>query len=68
MIFIDKNKIRQNLFPPPGLPMNAIVNYLYYQRPAFSKTEKFLNCEDDNHGGHDLFNISGKQIDIDLYN
>jgi hypothetical protein len=60
------NKIRQKLFIPPDLTMNEIVNYLYYQRSSFSKTEQFLNCEDDvYHGGHDLFNVSDKQIDID---
>jgi hypothetical protein len=61
-------KICQKLFPPLNVGMNEIDNYLYYQRPAFTKSEKFLNCENDMyHGVHDLFNISGNQIDTDEF-
>ena len=42
-----------------------IADYLHYQRPSFSKTEKFLIFEDDDHGGRDLLNIFGQIIDID---
>ena len=65
MIFTNKNTLRHKLFPPSNITVNEIVNYLYYQRPSFSKTETFLFCEDDEHGGPDLFNVSQKQIDID---
>lgn len=64
MIFLDKTTLRQKLFPPQKLSINEIVNYLYYERPEFAKTEKFLNAEDDEHGGHDLLNVSNRQIDI----
>jgi hypothetical protein len=67
IIFIDKNKLQEKLFPPQTLCINDIADYLYYQRPAFSRTENFLNCEDDEHGGRDLFNISHQHIDIDEY-
>ncbi len=42
-----KNIFHQKLFPPLDLTINQIVNYLYYQRSTFSKTERFLCCEDD---------------------
>ncbi|CAF1103327.1 unnamed protein product [Didymodactylos carnosus] len=60
MIFVNKNKLREKLFPPADVTVTEISNYLHYQRPAFSKTEKFLTCEDDEHGGRDLLNVSDK--------
>jgi hypothetical protein len=39
--------LHQKLFPTSDLTINQIVNYLYYQRPIFSKTERFLCCEDE---------------------
>jgi len=64
MLFIDKDKLREKLVPQPNSSLNEMANYLYYQRPVFSKTEQFLNCEDDEHGGRDLFNISQQQVDV----
>ncbi|CAF1269484.1 unnamed protein product [Adineta ricciae] len=65
MIFINKDKLRNKVFPCANTTINEIGNYLYYQRPSFSKTERFLFCEDDEHGGPDLLNVPEKQIDID---
>lgn len=65
MIFIDRNKSREKLFPPTNISINEIANFLHFQRPLFSKTEKFLICEDDEHGGRDLLNISNQILDID---
>lgn len=67
MIFLDKNIVRQKAFPPFNTNINEIANHLYYQRPEFSKSEKFLMCEDDEHGGRDFLNIS-QQIDADEFN
>ncbi|CAF0987245.1 unnamed protein product [Adineta ricciae] len=65
MIFINKDKLRNRVFPCANTTIDEIANYLYYQRPSFSKTEKFLLCEDDEHGGPDLLNVPEKQIAID---
>ncbi len=67
IIFIDKQKLRDKLFPPTTTSINEIVNFLYYQRPMFAKTERFLFCEDNEHGGKDFLNISDKRVDIDKY-
>ncbi|CAF1348954.1 unnamed protein product [Rotaria sordida] len=65
MIFVNKNNIREKLFPLANTSIDKIADYLYYERPLFSRTEKFLMCEDDEHGGRDFLNISGNIIDID---
>ncbi|CAF3278337.1 unnamed protein product [Rotaria sp. Silwood2] len=65
IIFIDKQKLREKLFPPINKSVNEIINFLFYQRPTFAKTEQFLFCEDNEHGGKDLLNISSEQIDVD---
>ena len=65
MVFVDKQKLKHRLFPPQNPSMNEIANYLYFQRPTFSKTERFLQCEDDEHGGRDLFNVLGPILVID---
>ena len=65
MMFIEKQMLQDRLFPPNDSNVLAITDFLYRERPGFSKTEEFLNCDDDEHGGKDLFNISNQQIDID---
>ena len=65
MVFIDINISQQKLFPVANASINEIADYLHFQRPSFSKTEQFLMFEDDEHGGRDLLNISGKIIDVD---
>ncbi|CAF1263916.1 unnamed protein product [Didymodactylos carnosus] len=65
MIFVDKNKSHQRLFPRENMNMNDIADYLYAQRPLFTRTETFMLYKDDEHGERDLLNISGGIIDID---
>lgn len=65
IIFVDTQKLRDRLFPLGDSNITEIADFLYHQRPGFSKTENFLNCEDNEHGGKDLFNVSDQQIDID---
>ncbi|CAF3224449.1 unnamed protein product [Rotaria socialis] len=65
MVFVNKNKTREKLFPLANRSINEVADYLYHERPLFSRTEKFLMCEDDEHGGSDFLNISGNIIDID---
>ncbi len=65
MIFVDKNKSHQRLFPRENMNMNDIGDYLYAQRPLFTRTERFMLCEDDEHGERDLLNISNTIINMD---
>ncbi|CAF3700977.1 unnamed protein product [Rotaria sp. Silwood1] len=65
IIFIDKQKLQEKLFPPINKSVNEIANFLLNQRPIFAKTERFLFCEDNDHGGKDLLNISNEQIGVD---
>ncbi|CAF4737167.1 unnamed protein product [Rotaria socialis] len=65
MLFIDRTKLNAKLFPPAHKSINEIADFLHFQRPSFAKAEKFLVCEDDEHGGRDLLNIFNKIIDID---
>ncbi|CAF1204764.1 unnamed protein product [Rotaria sordida] len=56
IIFIDEQKLREKSFSPNDKSINEIVNFLFFQRPKFARTEQFLVCEDNEHGGKDLLN------------